>query len=114
MSSLPFSPTEQIDEEKHHHQATTASTSNANQSQQDNSFGSIGGSVAAQKWWTDEEESKVRWKLDLNIIPQLFIIYACAFLDRSNIGNAKTAGMATALHIDDGHYRLITAIFYIR
>lgn len=36
-----------------------------------------------------------------------------AFLDRSNIGNAKTAGMAAALHFTGNNYSWLLTIFYI-
>lgn len=65
------------------------------------------------KWWTDEEETAVVRKLDLHILPWLFCVYGLAFIDRSNIGNAKTAGMDKDLHLTDGKYRLLTSIFYI-
>ncbi|CAO1622887.1 unnamed protein product [Sympodiomycopsis kandeliae] len=68
---------------------------------------------ASPKWWTDEEEATVRRKLDWHILPWLFCVYGLAFLDRSNIGNAKTAGMDKDLHLTDEKYRLLTSIFYI-
>lgn len=69
--------------------------------------------ISSLKWWTDEEEARVRRKLDWNILPMLFIIYGAAYIDRSNIGNAKTAGMNVDLGISDIQYRLITTIFII-
>lgn len=36
-----------------------------------------------------------------------------AFLDRSNIGNAKVAGMSTDLSIDSDGYQWLLNIFYI-
>ncbi|CAO1620993.1 unnamed protein product [Parajaminaea phylloscopi] len=71
------------------------------------------GSASGLKWWTDEEEAAVRRKLDWHILPMLFIIYGAAIIDRSNTGNAKTAGMLADLGIDDHHYRLLLVIFYL-
>lgn len=42
-----------------------------------------------------------------------FFVYGLAFIDRSNIGNAKVGGMDKDLHLTDEKYRLLTAIFYI-
>ena len=36
-----------------------------------------------------------------------------AFLDRSNIGNAKIAGMAKDLKLTSNRYSLLTMIFYV-
>lgn len=36
-----------------------------------------------------------------------------AFLDRSNIGNAKIAGMSTSLSLDSDGYQWLLNIFYI-
>jgi len=40
-------------------------------------------------WW-EQDDVKVRRKLDWHIVPLLCVCYVFAFLDRSNIGNAKT------------------------
>ncbi|SNX81423.1 related to nicotinamide mononucleotide permease [Melanopsichium pennsylvanicum] len=65
------------------------------------------------KWWTDEEEACVRKKLDRRIVTTSFFLYFCALLDRSNIGNAKTAGMERALHMSDSKFQWLLTIFYI-
>lgn len=49
-------------------------------------------------------EKKLVRKLDMYIIPVYMIIYIFSFLDRSNIGNAKVAGMATALHLGGSEF----------
>jgi sugar phosphate permease len=43
----------------------------------------------------------------------LFCSDLVSFLDRSNIGNAKTAGMDKALGINDAEYQWLLTIFYI-
>ncbi|KAI1741593.1 hypothetical protein F4680DRAFT_69908 [Xylaria scruposa] len=40
-------------------------------------------------------ERRVVRKIDLHLIPLVMSLYLVAFLDRSNIGNAQTAGMVT-------------------
>lgn len=34
----------------------------------------------------DKEWKRLRWKLDLRIVPYVGILYLCSFLDRVNIG----------------------------
>ncbi len=47
-------------------------------------------------------EAALLRKLDIHIIPVLFIIYFLCYLDRSNIGNAKIQGMTQDLELDVG------------
>ena len=51
-------------------------------------------------------EKRVRRKLDRVVMPLLFLLYLVAFLDRSNIGNAHTAGMDHDLGLDDAEYQV--------
>lgn len=39
-----------------------------------------------------EEEAVIR-KLDWRLLPLVFVLYSLAVLDRSNLGNARLAGM---------------------
>ncbi|KAI5238621.1 MFS general substrate transporter [Aureobasidium subglaciale] len=60
-------------------------------------------------------EKRVIRKLDWHLVPLLMALYLLAFLDRSNIGNAKIAGMAKALDMVDNpdRYTWLLTIFYI-
>ncbi|KAI5861332.1 major facilitator superfamily transporter [Durotheca rogersii] len=58
-------------------------------------------------------ERRVRRKIDRNLVPLVMVLYLVAFLDRSNIGNAETAGMSNDLGFDDPHYQWLLTIFYI-
>jgi hypothetical protein len=51
-----------------------------------------------------ELEKKLVRKLDLYIILVYMIIYIFSFLDRSNIGTAKVAGMATDLKLKGSEF----------
>lgn len=51
-------------------------------------------------------EKSLRRKLDRRLMVLLFTAYLLAFLDRSNIGNAQTAGMGKALGFDDEKYQV--------
>lgn len=42
---------------------------------------------------TSQEEEAVIRKLDWRLLPLVFVLYSLAVLDRSNLGNARLAGM---------------------
>ncbi|KFZ15513.1 hypothetical protein V502_05559 [Pseudogymnoascus sp. VKM F-4520 (FW-2644)] len=52
-------------------------------------------------------------KIDMNLMPLVLSLYLLAFLDRSNIGNAQTAGMGKSLGFSDSEYQWLLTIFYI-
>jgi MFS transporter, ACS family, DAL5 transporter family protein len=58
-------------------------------------------------------ERRLVWKFDLRILPVLAIMYLFNSLDKSNLGNAKTAGLEKDLHLKDDQYNLILSIFFI-
>ncbi|KAI0640891.1 MFS general substrate transporter [Trametes meyenii] len=56
---------------------------------------------------------KVFRKLDWRLLPFVSLLYLLSFLDRTNIGNAKVAGLAADLHLTGLQYNLCAAIFFI-
>ncbi|KAJ5032350.1 uncharacterized protein L3040_008956 [Drepanopeziza brunnea f. sp. 'multigermtubi'] len=63
-------------------------------------------------------DRKLLWKLDLTLIPWLCILYLLAFLDRTNIGNAKIDGLQTSLGppghpMTTGRYNATLSIFFV-
>lgn len=60
-------------------------------------------------------EKALLWKLDSRLIPLLFTLYLMSYMDRSNVGNAKIAGMSKALNFDakGNDYAWLLTIFYI-
>ncbi|KAI6715076.1 hypothetical protein JHW43_002442 [Diplocarpon mali] len=58
-------------------------------------------------------ERRVVRKIDRHLMPLVMILYLLAYLDRSNIGNARIAGMAEALDIGSASYEWLLTIFYI-
>lgn len=58
-------------------------------------------------------EQRVRRKLDMHLVPLLSALYLLAFLDRSNIGNARIAGMEEDLELSSAQYTWLLTIFYI-
>ncbi|PTB62354.1 MFS general substrate transporter [Trichoderma citrinoviride] len=58
-------------------------------------------------------ERKLRLKIDLFIVPTVSLLYLFCFIDRSNLGNAKIAGLASDLHLQGNDYNAIISIFFI-
>ncbi|KAK1770131.1 major facilitator superfamily domain-containing protein [Phialemonium atrogriseum] len=58
-------------------------------------------------------DRKLLWRLDLILIPWLCLLYLLAFLDRTNIGNAKIAGLKTDLSLSTAQYNATLTIFFV-
>ncbi|KAH7383871.1 major facilitator superfamily domain-containing protein [Pyrenochaeta sp. MPI-SDFR-AT-0127] len=74
------------------------------------------GELEAQQVEYDEKEAqRVLRKVDLRLVPMLSLLYLVAFIDRSNIGNAKIAGMTTDLNMPSStlQYNTAVTIFFI-
>jgi len=54
------------------------------------------------------------WKVDRWLIPWLCLLYLLSFLDRTNIGNARLAGMEKNLNIAGHDYNNSLTIFFVR
>lgn len=53
------------------------------------------------------------FKVDLWLIPWLSLLYLLSFLDRTNIGNARLAGMEADLNMSGSDYNMSLTIFFI-
>ena len=53
------------------------------------------------------------WKFDLRILPVLAVMYLFNSLDKSNLGNAKTAGLEKTLKLKDHQYNTILSVFFV-
>lgn len=53
--------------------------------------------------WEKEEKALVR-KVDLMLLPTMWLMYLLSYMDRTNIGNAKIAGMVEDLNMDSNEY----------
>ncbi|KAF3762680.1 MFS general substrate transporter [Cryphonectria parasitica EP155] len=70
---------------------------------------------------SDQEKAvidrKLVWRLDWILIPWLCLLYLMAFLDRTNIGNAKIAGLVAAppagIGITTSQYNASLTIFFV-
>lgn len=70
-------------------------------------------SVASFELYTPDEEHRVRRKLDTHLVLFVAMLYMMSFLDRSNIGNAKIAGLMDDLKLNDDQYEWLLTAFYI-
>ncbi|KAL9050802.1 MAG: hypothetical protein Q9162_006423 [Coniocarpon cinnabarinum] len=52
-------------------------------------------------------------RFDKHILPWLFGLWLLAFIDRSNIGNARIDGLADDLHLNEDKFNITLAVFYI-
>ncbi|KAK5053810.1 hypothetical protein LTR84_001772 [Exophiala bonariae] len=57
--------------------------------------------------------SKLRRKMDFILLPTLALMYTFNSLDRSNLGNAKTAGLEKDLNMKGDQYNLLLTSYYI-
>ncbi|KAF5346580.1 hypothetical protein D9758_013470 [Tetrapyrgos nigripes] len=58
-------------------------------------------------------EKKLRRKLDFLLLPLATLCYTFFFLDRSNIGNAKSAGMDKDIGLHTFDFNIGTCLFYV-
>lgn len=67
---------------------------------------------AAAKYDIDPvAEKKLLRKIDLRLIPILWFLFMLAFLDRTNIGNARILGMEEDLNMTGNSYNIALFIF---
>ncbi|TVY26070.1 putative transporter [Lachnellula hyalina] len=55
---------------------------------------------------------RILLKLDFRILPVLALLFLCSFLDRTNVGNAKTYGLEASLKMTDHQYDTGLAVYY--
>ncbi|KAH9023853.1 MFS general substrate transporter [Lactarius pseudohatsudake] len=56
---------------------------------------------------------KATLKIDFYLIPIIGMFYLLSFLDRSNIGNARIAGLTTSLHMSTKQFSIALTITYV-
>jgi sugar phosphate permease len=62
---------------------------------------------------TPEQEKKLWRKIDMRIVPILSLMYLLAFIDRSNIGNAKLEGLVVQLDLTGNRFNIALIMFII-
>ncbi|KAF8185966.1 MFS general substrate transporter [Pholiota molesta] len=58
------------------------------------------------------ERAAVR-RMDYTLLPVMAMFYLLSFLDRSNIGNARVAGLQKDLHLTDIQYQICVTVLYV-
>ncbi|KAJ5756598.1 hypothetical protein N7533_006141 [Penicillium manginii] len=61
----------------------------------------------------ETRQSLIRKKFDRRVLPIVCILYVLSYLDRGNIGNAKSAGIDKDLGLDDYQWSWVLYTFYI-
>ncbi|RYN93668.1 hypothetical protein AA0120_g4225 [Alternaria tenuissima] len=70
-------------------------------------------SVQSYELYTPDEDRRVLKKLDRRLVAFMALLYMLSFLDRSNIGNARIAGLADDLKLSSTQYEWLLWAFYI-
>ncbi len=60
-----------------------------------------------------EREARILRKVDWHLVPLLSFLYLIGYVDRSNIGNAKIAGMTEDLHLEGMMYNTALTLFFV-
>jgi len=60
----------------------------------------------------EAEAKRAIRKVDFRLVPLLALLYLVAFIDRSNIGNAKIAGLAKDLKLHGLEYNIAVTCFF--
>ncbi|KAG4281252.1 hypothetical protein FPRO06_10157 [Fusarium proliferatum] len=60
-----------------------------------------------------EEEKKLVRKIDLFILPMMWFMYLMSYMDRTNVGNARIAGMDKDLNLDSNKYSIVLVVFFV-
>lgn len=63
-----------------------------------------------QPMFDEKATKRIIRKMDWNLLPFLALLYLLSFLDRTNIGNAKLAGLETSLGMQGLMYNVSTSI----
>ncbi|KXJ93668.1 major facilitator superfamily domain-containing protein [Microdochium bolleyi] len=69
--------------------------------------------LASQWQEGTEAEKKLVRKLDWRILPCCWVLYLLGFLDRANIGNAKSGGLEKDFALTSEQYSIIVLMFFV-
>ncbi|KAJ4990297.1 major facilitator superfamily transporter [Stagonosporopsis vannaccii] len=70
-------------------------------------------SVQSYELYTPDEDKTVLRKLDRRLVGFMALLYCLSFLDRTNIGNARIAGMQDDLQLSSNQFEWLIWAFYI-
>ncbi|KAF3907011.1 hypothetical protein AA313_de0203237 [Arthrobotrys entomopaga] len=69
------------------------------------------------KHLSDEEiemlEVKLKWKIDLRLLPMIILVYIMNYLDRNNIPAAQVSGMGVELGLSTTQYNTAVSILFV-
>ncbi|KAA1466484.1 MFS transporter [Dentipellis sp. KUC8613] len=72
-------------------------------------------STSPESGRTDDYErtltKRVLWKLDLRILPPLALLWLANFIDRSNVGNARIAGLERDTKLHGNQFNIALAVY---
>ncbi|KAJ5925424.1 hypothetical protein N7454_008063 [Penicillium verhagenii] len=60
-----------------------------------------------------EEEKALVKKIDLMLLPVIWIMYLLSYMDRTNIANAKVSGMEQDLNLTSGQYSVALVVYFV-
>lgn len=60
-----------------------------------------------------EAEKKLLRRVDWRLLPMIWLCLVMSYIDRTNIGNAKVAGMYVDLNMNSSDYALVLSVFFI-
>ncbi|GKZ31080.1 hypothetical protein AbraIFM66950_011139 [Aspergillus brasiliensis] len=63
--------------------------------------------------FTPEEERALVRKIDMTLLPTVWVMYLLSYLDRTNIGNAKISGMQVDLDLTSNEYSIALVVFFV-
>ncbi|GKZ96520.1 hypothetical protein AnigIFM59636_011035 [Aspergillus niger] len=63
--------------------------------------------------FTPEEEKALVKKIDMTLLPTVWVMYLLSYLDRTNIGNAKISGMEVDLNLTSNEYSIALVVFFV-
>ncbi|KAF3044488.1 hypothetical protein E8E11_003345 [Didymella keratinophila] len=69
-------------------------------------------SVQSYELYTPDEDNTVLRKLDRRLVGFMALLYCLSFLDRTNIGNARIAGMEEDLKLSSNQFEWVIWAFY--
>jgi len=69
--------------------------------------------LAAQYVPGSAEEKKLLRKIDLRIVPTIWLLYTLSYLNRANIGNARTGGLEAEFNLTSTQYSIVLLVFFI-
>ena len=60
-----------------------------------------------------ELEKRFLRKIDMRIVPTVWALYTMSYLDRANIGNAKTGGLEEDFNLTSNQYSIVLLVFFV-